>query len=165
MKNKKKNDIVVQSLYLIGCILLCLSAGAIGSYFTYPAIPTWYNGLVKSPINPPNWLFGPVWTFLYILMGVSLFLVITSSTKIKYKKALIWFGIQLVLNTGWSLIFFGCHQIIWAYLEIIVLEIAIVITALKFYRLNKIAGLLWIPYICWVAFASVLNLWLWFLNR
>jgi len=140
-----------------------LSAGAIGGIFTSSAIPTWYANLAKPDFNPPNWLFGPAWTVLYILMGIALYLVWTSSKEDK-KFAYVAFCVQLVLNALWSIIFFGAHEFGWAFLEIAILWLAILTTIIAFYRVSKPAAYLLIPYILWVTFAAILNYGVWKLN-
>jgi len=153
-------------LKLVISIVIPLFAGFIGSQFTTPKIPTWYAGLVKPSFNPPSWLFGPVWTLLFILMGVALY-IIWQNTKRKKSRdvAIIAFGVQLVLNILWSILFFGMHSPGYAFIEIFVLWIAILVNIILFFRLNKTAGLLLLPYILWVSFASVLNGAIYFLNR
>ncbi len=145
-------------------IMATLSAGAIGSFATAPAIPTWYRGLEKPGFNPPSWVFGPVWTALYILIGISFYLIWSSVSFKKHKRALILFIIQLVLNTGWSLVFFGLQQPFWALIEITVLWVAILLTTVEFFKINKKAGLILLPYTLWVTFAAVLNFSIWQLN-
>ncbi|MBI2018800.1 tryptophan-rich sensory protein [Candidatus Daviesbacteria bacterium] len=137
---------------LILSIGLCLGAGIMGSFFTVSAIPTWYQTLNKPIFSPPNWVFGPVWTILYILMGISLYLVWTK------KKVPTVFWIQLILNAVWSVIFFGMRNPALALVDIIALWIAIVLTIKALYKINKLAGNLLIPYLLWVSFATVLNL-------
>ena len=144
-------------------ILVSLSAGAIGGIFTTSAIPTWYTTLNKPGFNPPNWLFGPAWTILYILMGIALYLVWIQDKKNK-KIAYIFFFTQLVMNALWSFIFFGAHDLGWAFVEIVVLWLAILGTTIAFYRILKPAAYLLIPYILWVTFASILNFAIWRLN-
>jgi len=149
---------------LLISILITLSAGFIGSFFTTSSITTWYAFINKPFFSPPNWLFAPVWTLLYILMGISAFLIWKKRDNLKTKQALISYGIQLVLNTLWSIIFFGMHNPGLAFLEIIILWLFILITLIKFYKINKTAGLLFIPYLLWVSFASILNYAIWILN-
>ena len=151
-----------KAIKLIISILLSLSAGAIGSIFTSSSIPTWYSTLNKPVFNPPNYLFGPVWTVLYILMGISLYLIWTN--KKKNKTALTIFGIQLFLNTLWSIIFFGLKNIPAAFIEIILLWAAILYTITVFYKINKNAAYILIPYLAWVSFAAILNFYLLILN-
>lgn len=132
-------------------------AGGIGSFFTYPAIASWYAGLLKPSFSPPNWVFGPVWTMLYISMGVSLYLV--------WKKYLTLFISHLVINALWSIVFFGMHEISLALLVIGLLWVVIAYMIVKFYKISKVASFLLVPYIFWVSFATVLNLSLFILNR
>lgn len=147
-------------------IIICLAAGFIGSIFTNRSIPIWYESLKKPSFNPPGWLFGPVWTALFILMGISLFLIWQKGLHYNgVKIALIVFGIQLILNILWSILFFGLRAPQAAFIEIIILWILILITILTFYPISKIAALLLLPYILWVSFASILNFSLWRLNR
>ena len=147
---------------LIISILLSLSAGAIGSIFTFRSIPTWYNTLNKPAFNPPNWLFGPVWTTLYILIGISVYLVWTN--KKKNTTAFIIFGTQLFLNALWSILFFGLKNPLIAFIEIILLLAAILYTIIIFYKIDKNAAYLLIPYLFWVSFASILNFSIFYLN-
>jgi len=150
---------------LIVSIAICLFAGGIGSFFTMDAIPNWYASLLKPIFNPPNWIFGPVWTTLYILMGIALYLFWTTKAKISKKKAYYFFFIQLVLNTFWSIIFFGLQSPFLGLVEIIILWIFILLTILEFNKFKKIAAYLLIPYLLWVSFASVLNLFIYLLNK
>lgn len=146
-------------------ILICQLAGLVGSFFTTPAIATWYATLIKPSFNPPNWLFAPVWTTLFLFMGIALYLIWQKDLKDKAVKFAMWlFGIQLVFNILWSVLFFGLQQPLLAFIEIIVLWILILLTIIKFYKLDKVAGILLIPYILWVSFAAVLNFSLWQLN-
>lgn len=150
---------------LIIAIGLSLSAGAIGSIFTMPAIPGWYAVLQKPDLSPPDWLFGPVWTMLYILMGVAAFIIWKRGLdKKEVKIALVIFGIQLALNVLWSVMFFGLQDPGLALIEIIVLWLAILFTIIVFYRISRVAAFLLLPYILWVSFASYLNYAIWMLN-
>jgi tryptophan-rich sensory protein len=147
-------------LKLVITIVVSELAGVIGSIFTISAIPTWYAGLMKPVINPPSWLFGPVWVILYALMGVAAFLVWRWGSKEKREtkeKALGIFCLQLILNVAWSIIFFGLHSPLWAFVCIIVLWLAILWTMVVFYKLSKPAMYLLLPYILWVSFAAYLN--------
>lgn len=139
-------------------IILCLSVGFIGSLVTTPSISTWYLALQKPFIAPPNWVFAPVWTILFILMGVSLYSVWTKKTKINKNSAYLFFGIQLVLNFLWSYIFFGLHLPSIAFIEIIILWVFILLTILNFRKISQISANLLTPYILWVSFAAILNL-------
>jgi len=156
-----KNKITI-ALFSIGVSLL---AGFLGSFFTQSSVSSWYLNLHKPPFNPPSYLFAPVWTFLFILMGVSLYLIIRSKTGKKLKqKAYIFFAIQWLLNIGWSFCFFYLRSPLLGFIEIIILLISIIITIFYFYRINKLAGYLFIPYLYWVTFAAILNFSIWFLN-
>ena len=141
-------------LMLILSLLLAFSAAAIGGLSTAKAIPTWYATLKKPAWNPPNWLFGPVWTLLYTLMAVSAWLV---WQRAGITGCLFIYLLQLGLNTAWSLLFFGLHRPDWAFLEIIALWLAILATILTFWPISPLAAILLIPYLAWVSFASVLN--------
>jgi tryptophan-rich sensory protein len=153
------------ALKLAVSIGVCLLAGVIGGLFTSSSIPTWYAALNKPAFNPPNWIFGPVWTLLYILMGVSLFLVWQKGLKNKKAKtAVTIFGIQLALNTLWSILFFGLKSPILGLGEIVVLWAFILLSIIKFSKISKTAAWLLLPYILWVSFAAVLNLSIFLLN-
>jgi translocator protein len=151
-------------LKLITGILICQAAGFLGSLFTTPAIPTWYAALRKPFFNPPDGIFGPVWTGLYFLMGISFFMVWRRADHPGFKTALIFFFIQLVLNISWSIAFFGLRSPWLGFLDIVLLWIAIILTTWAFYKISKGAGLLFLPYLVWVSFAIVLNLSLCALN-
>ncbi len=132
----------------------------------------WYDMLYKPALNPPNWIFSPAWTILYILMGIAAFLVWSSYAKAseglakkQIKIALGVFGIQLFLNIIWSIIFFTFHSPFWALVDLIALWLAIVITIFYFYKISKPAAWLLIPYILWVTFAGYLNYSIWVLNQ
>ena len=147
-------------------ILICEGAGIIGSVFTMPSIPGWYAGLSKPPFNPPSWIFGPVWTILYAMMGLSAYLIYQSGIgKKQVKRALAVFAVQLLLNTLWSIVFFGAHMIFAAVIVILLLWGMILVTIIVFHRISKAAAYLLIPYILWVSFATVLNISLYILNR
>lgn len=151
---------------LIGSLAITLGAGALGAMVTSPAISGWYRQLEKPAFSPPNWIFGPAWTFLYILMGIALFLVlrqIPQTTAVN--NALILFAVQLTLNIGWSFIFFGLKSPLWAFIEILILWFAILATVIYFFRVSYAAGVLMIPYLVWVTFAAFLNGSVWVLNR
>ncbi|OXA79828.1 TspO and MBR related proteins [Flavobacterium aquidurense] len=148
-------------------LLVCLAVGYSASTVTRPSVESWYPTLVKPIFNPPNWIFMPMWTLLYILMAVAAGLV---WDKIKeqndvVKKALLFFIIQLTLNAIWSYLFFGLKNPLLALIEIALLWLMIYETYLKFIKINKTAGYLLIPYMAWVAFAAVLNASIWWLNR
>lgn len=146
-------------------IVLCQAAGLIGSLFTTSSITTWYVSLQKPSFAPPNWLFAPVWITLYILMGISFYLVWDKGLENKLvKKGLFIFGIQLLLNMLWSFLFFGLHSPLYGFVGIILLWIAIGLTVFKFSKISKNAALLLLPYIAWVSVAAILNYYIWILN-
>ena len=146
-------------------VITCELAGVIGSLFTISAIPTWYATLAKPALNPPSWIFGPVWTTLYLLMGIAAFLVWRKGLDRKdVRKALGVFLIQLALNAIWSIIFFGLHSPFAALIDIVLMWLAIVWTMTLFYRISKPATWLLVPYILWVSFATYLNYSIWILN-
>jgi tryptophan-rich sensory protein len=167
---------------LVIAIVVSEFAGVIGSFFTFSSLPSWYAGLVKPILSPPGWLFGPVWAVLYALMGVAAFLIWSScappSRKVTdgqgkvldgqkvgdIKAALILFGVQLALNTFWSIIFFGLHNPGAAFVEIVFLWLAILATIITFARISKPAAWLLAPYIFWVSFAGYLNYSIWQIN-
>ena len=156
----KINDI----LKLVASVILCQVAGFLGSLFTTPAIPTWYATLKKPFFNPPNWIFSPVWISLFILMGISLFFVWRRPDHPKFKIAFIFFFVQLILNILWSAAFFGLRVPLLGLMDIVLLWIAILFTTLNFLKVSKFAGVLLIPYLLWVSFATLLNFSLWILN-
>jgi len=146
-------------------LLLPLAVGGISGFFTTKAIPGWYAQLDKPWFNPPNWLFSPVWTSLYIMMGIALWLVWKSDSPQKLKQRAIYlFAAQLVLNFFWSLIFFNLHQIGWALVEIVAMWGMILLSIVAFSKINKAAAWLLVPYISWVSFATILNYSIWQLN-
>lgn len=150
---------------LVVSIIIVFIAGAIGNFATMSEITTWYAALAKPSWTPPNWLFGPVWTTLYILMGIALYLVWSKGLERKDVKIAIGvFAVQLILNTLWSIIFFGSHSLFGGLVTIIILWIAILANIIVFYRISKPAGLLLIPYIVWVSIASYLNYSVYLLN-
>lgn len=156
-----------KAIRIIVFIVVCELAGIIGSIFTTPAIQGWYAGLTKPPFNPPNWIFAPVWTALYALMGISAFLVYEKKSVPggAVRKALTVFAVQLVLNSLWSVVFFGAHMIFGAAVVIVVLWAMILATMVLFYGISKAAAYLLVPYFLWVSFATVLNISLYVLNR
>lgn len=146
---------------------ICLAVGYFSGTVTRSAILDWYPTLEKPSFNPPNWIFAPVWTALYVMMGVAAGLVWSriDIEKELVKKALVFFIIQLVLNALWSYLFFGLKNPMLAGLEIILLWLMIYETYVQFAKINKIAGYLFIPYLAWVSFAAVLNASIWWLNQ
>ena len=147
---------------LLAFILATLVVGAAGTFFTEPSIPTWYAALAKPDFNPPNWLFAPVWTTLYVLMAIAAWRV-WRSTGLKSPEMLLWMA-QLTLNFFWSAIFFSLHLIFFALVEMGLLWLLILATLILFWRRDRIAGLLLVPYLAWVSFAFTLNYAIWQLN-
>lgn len=143
-------------------ILATVAVGAAGSIVTQPNIPTWYAGLHHPDITPPNWVFGPVWTTLYIMMACAAWRV-WRITGLKSIEMLAW-GLQLALNSAWSIIFFALHKIGAALVEILLLDLAILYTLLLFWRRDSIAGALLLPYLAWTGFATLLTWRFWELN-
>jgi tryptophan-rich sensory protein len=157
----KKQNIKLFIISLIPPLLI----GFIGSLLTTPSIDTWYANLNKPSFNPPNWIFSPVWTTLFILMGIALFLVVKE--KIDYgrkKRAMAIFFFQLALNIFWSYSFFFLHNPLLAFVVIVFLFLAILLNIITFFKISKPAGYLLIPYIVWVSFAGVLNFFIFYLN-
>ncbi len=150
---------------LVISLLACQAAGLVGAIFTRPAISTWYVELVKPRFTPPDWVFGPVWTLLYILIGIAAFLVWRRGFHHQVvRRALTYFVVQLVLNALWSVLFFGLRSPLAGLIEISILGIAIILTVRAFLQVSRTPGLLLIPYFLWVAFATGLNLSIWWLN-
>ena len=150
-------------LKLILCILIPLAIGAISGIATTSKIGTWYKMLNKPFFNPPNYIFGPVWSLLYILMGISFYLILQSTNNEKRSLAISIFVFQLILNFLWSFLFFKYQLLGAAFIEILLLWGSIVYMIIVFYRINKTAGIIQIPYLLWVSFASILSgsiLWL-----
>lgn len=152
---------------IFAIVLTCVAVGYLSGMVTRSAITTWYPTLIKPSFNPPNWIFAPVWSMLYIMMGVAAGLVWDriDFEKEAVKKALIFFIIQLALNALWSLLFFGLKNPMLAGIEIILLWLMIYETYFQFAKINKTAGYLMIPYLAWVSFATILNWNIWWLNR
>ncbi|WP_338409075.1 TspO/MBR family protein [uncultured Flavobacterium sp.] len=152
---------------IIICVAVCLAVGYLSSLATQSSIKTWYPTLVKPFFNPPNWVFAPVWTLLYILMGLAAGMVWNAYDKNSEltKKGLLFFGIQLFFNALWSYLFFGIHNLLLASIEVILLLLLIYETYLIFKKIEHKASLLLIPYLVWVIFASALTISIWALNR
>jgi tryptophan-rich sensory protein len=177
-----------KTLKLVISVVICQLAGIVGSIFTTPEISGWYKTLNKPFFQPPNWLFGPVWTLLFLLMGISLYLVWGNNWQIKFEfgnlKGKAWnkysqkfwignwqkanlilvFVVQLGLNVLWSYLFFKMHNLGLAFFGLLALWFAILYTILNFYRVSKYSAYLLIPYILWVSFAGILNLAVWLIN-
>ncbi|WP_338793384.1 TspO/MBR family protein [Bernardetia sp. MNP-M8] len=171
MQNRK--SFIIKALILV---IICEVIGIVAGLATAEGVTSWFQTIEKPFFNPPGWLFAPVWTLLYFLMGISAALVwhkgtdngkeqIFEMNNNKVRIALGLFAVQLILNFCWSFIFFKHHLLFFAFIEIITLLTFIILTTIHFYRIHKIAGLLMIPYILWVSFASVLNFSLWWLNK
>jgi tryptophan-rich sensory protein len=152
-------------LKLIASLVIPLAIGAIAGISTSKAIPGWYETLNKPSFNPPNWIFGPVWTTLYFLMGISLFLVWRQNASRERNNAILVFITQLVLNFCWSFLFFHFHQIGLALVDIVLLWLCIFLMILLFYKIKPVAAYINIPYILWVTFATLLNAAYYFLNK
>jgi tryptophan-rich sensory protein len=149
---------------LAGFAALCFAVAAAGGAATATSVGTWYAGLAKPAFNPPDWVFGPVWTILYLMIAVAGWRVWRRRGESGAWLALGAWGVQLSLNLSWSLLFFGARMIGAALVEIVVLFVAIVVTAALFWRIERFAGALLVPYAAWVGFATVLNAALWRLN-
>ncbi|MFH1978940.1 MAG: TspO/MBR family protein [Patescibacteria group bacterium] len=146
-------------LKLVFSIAICQIVGIGGAFFTSPAVSSvWYKSLAKPFLNPPSWIFSPVWITLYVLMGISLYLVL------KYRSLVVLFFVHLLFNGLWSIVFFGLKNPFLAFLNLVVLWILILILIFRFYKVRKVAGLLLIPYLIWVSFAGYLNYSFWILN-
>lgn len=146
-------------------IIICQLAGIIGSLVTLNSVATWYETLNKPSFSPPNWFFGPVWLTLYLLMGISLYLVWSKGLDDRAVKiGIALFAIQLFLNAIWSPIFFGFHALQLSFNVIILMWLFIMLTIVRFYSISKPAAYLLIPYIGWVTIASALNYFIWILN-
>jgi len=150
-------------------MLLCLGAGVIGSFATETGLGSWYQTLIKPPITPPNVVFPIAWTTLYILMGLALYIIWSQPQKYRRdpelkKSALLFFALQLILNIAWSFLFFGLESPILGLIGIFALIGMVSITIIKFYQLNKKAAYLMVPYLIWICFATILNLWIVILN-
>ncbi|MFM7017620.1 TspO/MBR family protein [Flavobacterium sp.] len=158
----------MQKIIRIAVVLTtCLLVGYFSGMVTRDSITTWYPTLVKPSFNPPNWVFAPVWTILYIMMGVAGGMVWNrlEQDPENVKKAFTFFIIQLALNAAWSVIFFYFHNSFLALIEVILFWLLIFETHIQFKKIDKTAGLLFIPYLAWVSFATVLNASIWWLNR
>jgi tryptophan-rich sensory protein len=149
---------------LILFLVVCFAVSGISGIVTADSVGGWYAGLNKPSFNPPNWIFAPVWTALYAMMAIAAWRVWRVAGLENAVGALTLFGVQLLLNFLWSMIFFGAHSLGYALAEIVILLVAIVATLLAFWRHDRIAGWLFVPYAAWVSFATVLNAAIWRLN-
>ena len=157
----KKSDL----LKLIVSLIICQLAGFVGSLFTTPSISTWYAFLEKPSFTPPNWVFSPVWISLFVVMGISLFLVWQKTLHYPgVRGAMFWFAVQLFLNMLWSALFFGLKSPFFAFIGIVFLLVAILLTMIKSFKVSRLAGILLLPYILWVSFAAFLNFSIWTIN-
>ncbi len=143
---------------------LCLAVSAVGGMVTATSVGTWYQGLVRPPLNPPDWIFAPVWSALYVLMALAAWRVWKIAGVAGARRELGMFAIQLGLNLGWSVVFFGLRLPGWGFGEMIVLFAAIVATLILFWQRDRLAGALIVPYVAWVGFALYLNGAIWWLN-
>lgn len=152
-------------LVLLGLLALCFGVGAIGGTVTSSSVEGWYRTLDKPVITPPDWVFGPAWSILYGLMAIAAWRVWRAAGSIgDAPLTFALFGVQLVLNLNWSVLFFGSRAIGWALADIAVLLILIIATMTAFWRIDRLAGLLFLPYALWVGYAMLLNLAIWRLN-
>jgi benzodiazapine receptor len=151
-------------LGLAGFVALCLLVSALGGAVTATSVDAWYQTIEKPPFNPPDWLFAPVWISLFIMMAVAGWRIWRRAGLGEEKLAFTLFAMQLVLNLAWSVLFFGLQQIGLALVEICLLLITIVATAIVFWRVDRVAGMLFVPYVLWVGFATLLNASLFLLN-
>jgi len=150
---------------LVSAIVICQLAGIFGSIFTSSSVQTWYTTLQLPSFAPPGWFIGIVWIILYILMGISLYLVWNKGLRNKrVKNSLYLFGLQLILNAVWSFLFFGLRSPLLGLIEIVFLWVFIALTILKFYKISRTAAWLLLPYIIWVSVALMLNFYIWRLN-
>ena len=157
---------LIKSICKLFCsIFICLMTGFLGSYLTADSVGTWYADLVRPSFAPPNWSFGVVWPVLYVMMGLSAFMIWNKGPGGKTKRALVLFLLQLILNGLWTPVFFGMHMIGVALFEIILLWATILLTIFSFWKISKPAAVILVPYLVWVSFAVVLNAGFWFLNK
>ena len=150
---------------LVAFIILCLAVSSVGGAITATSVDTWYQTLEKPSFNPPDWVFAPVWTALYILMGLAAWRIWRFRSIANTVKALSIFGVQLGLNLSWSILFFGLQRVDLALIEIFILLATIVLNAILFWRIDRLAGLIFVPYVLWVTFATILNASIWLLNQ
>ncbi len=150
---------------LIICIIACFAAAGFGGIFTSKAIPDWYGGLKKPHYTPPNWVFGPIWTVLYIVMAISVFLVWEKGLfEPGVPLAFSFFWVQLTANALWSYVFFFRRSIVGGIINIVILWLLILGTIITFFPISTVAGILLLPYIVWVSIATYLNFGIWLLN-
>ena len=162
MSNLRTRSFEIISLIVF--LIVCLSVSGVGGAITATSVDTWYQALEKPAFNPPDWVFAPVWTALYLFMGVAAWRIWRFRALKAARIALVVFGLQLCLNVGWSFLFFGLQQINIALVEIVILLFVIISNMFLFWRLDRFAGLLFVPYVAWVSYATILNASLSFLN-
>jgi tryptophan-rich sensory protein len=157
---------VTQIIALLGFIGLCLLVGVSAAGITFANVTSWYAGLTRPPLSPPNWLFGPVWTALYMTMAVAAWLVWRRPFGGRRERgAMTLWGVQLAINSSWTPVFFGLHQLGAGLAVMLAMFAAIVLTIIRFWPLSRLAGGLLLPYLAWVSFATYLNAGFWWLNR
>lgn len=165
MQNLEENASPQASvLVLLAFIFVCLGVSFIGGAITASSVDTWYPALIKPRFTPPDWIFAPVWTTIYLMMAVAAWRVWGQRRRFPFRSALVCFIVQLLLNLAWIALFFGARSIVGGLADISILLLAVAITTGVFFRADRIAGLLMLPYLAWTAFASVLMVELWRLN-
>lgn len=157
-------NLLVDLLMLAFFVALCLGIGALGASVVATSIDTWYAGLAKPRFTPPDRVFGPVWTALYVLMAIAAWRVWRAADRDTRRGPLTLFALQLALTLGWTVVFFGLQKIGAAVATIVVLDVGVVVTTLAFRSIDRWAGLLMVPYLAWVVFATVLTIAIWRLN-
>jgi len=155
---------LVDLIALAFFVALCLGIGALGAAVVATSVDTWYADLAKPPFTPPDHVFGPIWTVFYVLMAIAAWRVWRAADRDTRRGPLTLFALQLALTLGWTVVFFGLEKIGAAVATIVVLDVGVVVTTLAFRPIDRWAGLLMLPYLAWVAFATVLNIAIWRLN-
>jgi tryptophan-rich sensory protein len=151
-------------LALVISVAVCFAAAAAGSWLTFASLDTWYAGLAKPSLNPPNWVFGPVWSTLYLLMAIAAWLIWQQRARTRIRLPLSLFAAQLAVNVAWSGCFFYLERLGLAFGDVVLLWLLILATMVSFFRVSRAAGALLVPYLLWVSFASYLNFAIWRLN-
>jgi tryptophan-rich sensory protein len=164
MTTAARNRVPIDVAMLAGMLGVVFAAAGLGSWLTMQGMPQWYDSLARPAFSPPNWVFGPVWSLLYLMMAIAAWLVWRNPPGQARRTALLLFALQLALNVAWSGLFFGLRSPGLAFVEIVFLWGAILATLLAFWRINVTAGGLLVPYLAWVTFAGVLNFAFWWLN-
>jgi tryptophan-rich sensory protein len=159
-----KSEKLKSWVVLAGLLILCAAVGAGGGAVTVPQVPTWYAGLNQPSFRPPDWLFGPVWTTLYLMMAIAAWLAWRTAGRAHRSGVIVLFVLQLTLNALWPPIFFGAHLLLIGLIDIVLLWLALAATLVRFWTVRPVAGILLLPYLAWVSFASVLNAAIWRLN-